>query len=448
MTWLSYRLYLLATALNYRLPRRLTKAGLLAIVSIMLVGAIGTDMESSMAFQAFALLFCLLIVGWVWTPWFRGRFSLERSLPRLATVGQPFRYRVQIRNLGARAYRSLEWMEDLADPRPSLAEFTRLIHPTGRMRAFRLAKWSGPKLDNRQATVSSPDMPHLAAQGTAIADVEVVPLRRGPLRFRGVTMARRDPLGLVRGFVKTELSETVLVLPKRYPVPSLGFAGNRQYQPGGVALASSIGESEEFVSLRDYRPGDPFRRIHWRSWARTGRPIVKEYQDEYFIRYGLLLDTFARPDQADVFEEAVSVAASFACTLADQECLLDLLFVGSQAFCFTTGRGLGQPEQALEILASVQPAVDQPFASLRELVLRHVGVLAGCVCVFVTWDAARRDLVRQLQAAGLPVLPLVVTEPLSDDPPLNDDAEPQVEIHQLTAGRIAEDLRELRWSPS
>ena len=78
-------------------------------------------------------------------------------------------------------------------------------------------------------------------------------------------------------------------------MPHIQLRGQRKYQPGGVALASSIGESDEFVALRDYRAGDPMRRIHWRSWARVGRPVVREYQDEFFVRHALVLDTFAPP---------------------------------------------------------------------------------------------------------------------------------------------------------
>src|SRR5262249_29300784 len=157
------------------------------------------------------------------------------------------------------------------------------------MRAFRLHRGPRPRLDFRQATAQIALLPPLAPGAMAEAEASMVPLRRGPLRFNGVTVARRDPLGLVRSFVRLPLPQTVLVLPKRYRVPAAVLPGTRNYQPGGVALASSIGESEEFLSLRDYRPGDPFRRIHWRSWARTGRPIVKEYQDEFFVRHALVL---------------------------------------------------------------------------------------------------------------------------------------------------------------
>jgi len=84
------------------------------------------------------------------------------------------------------------------------------------------------------------------------------------------------------------------------------------------------------------------------------------------------------------------------------------MFIGAQAVCFTTGRGLGQAEQALEVLAAVQPCTDKSFRSLKELVMRHAASVCGCVCVLLDWDEPRRELVRQLRARGLPVLVLVV----------------------------------------
>jgi uncharacterized protein (DUF58 family) len=56
---------------------------------------------------------------------------------------------------------------------------------------------------------------------------------------------------------------------------------------------------------------------------------VKEFEDEFFVRHALVLDTFTDEPHSEILEEAVSVAASFACTVLTQESLLDLLFVGN-----------------------------------------------------------------------------------------------------------------------
>ncbi len=204
-------------------------------------------------------------------------------------------------------------------------------------------------------------VPPLPPNGEAEVRVQVTPLRRGVLRYRGLTMARSDPLGLFRAVARFSLPGTSLILPKRYPLPPVALPGVMKYQEGGVALASHVGQSEEFVALRDYQRGDPVRHIHWRSWAKTGKPIVKEFADEFFVRHALVLDTFGDHPQGELFEEAVSVAASFACTIQTQESLLDLLFVGAEAYCFTAGRGLAHADQMLEILASVRGLLRENF---------------------------------------------------------------------------------------
>jgi uncharacterized protein (DUF58 family) len=241
--------------------------------------------------------------------------------------------------------------------------------------------------------------------------MELTPQRRGVLRFAGVSVARTDPFGIFRAFIKVAAPQSLVVLPKRYFVPPMVLPGTTKYQQGGVALASAVGESEEFMALREYRRGDPLRHIHWKSWARAGRPVVMEFQDEFFVRHALILDTFTTPAHAEVFEEAVSVAASFACSIRTQESLLDLMFVGPQAFCFTAGRGLAHTDQMLEILAAVRICREQPFSVLSDLVLEHLGTLSGGICVFVKWDEARQELVRKLDSLGLPLLVMVVTEP-------------------------------------
>jgi uncharacterized protein (DUF58 family) len=273
--------------------------------------------------------------------------------------------------------------------------------------------------------------------------MKLIPLRRGPLRFTGAAIARTDPFGLLRAFIDLPVPDTMIVLPHRYPLPPIALPGSLKYQQGGVALASSVGESEEFVSLREYRRGDPMRHIHWKTWARVGKPIIKEFQDEFFVRHALILDTFAQQDAHEVFEEAVSVAASFACAVQTQESLLDLMFVGPQAFCFTAGRGLAHTEQILEVLAAVELCADKPFGALETLVLQHITGVSGCLCVFLAWDEERQNLVQMLRAFGLPLLVLVIARPggpVLDPGPLR--ADPGA-FHVLELGKIGEGLQKL-----
>lgn len=442
---LPYRLYRFYSGLRYRLGRRFTRAGQAVLAALIIAGIMGTDTDNNLAYQAFALLTGLVLVAVSFRWFFRARFSVERLLPRFGTVGQPFSYRVLVMNLTDKRQGGLTVLEDLADARPAFHEWLAVQLDNERQsRSFRVMRRR--RLNPfRTAALKEAALPPAPPNEEAEATIELTPLRRGVLRFTGVTLARPDPLGLYRAFATVPLAQTALILPRRYPVPPIALPGTLKYQEGGIALAANVGRSDEFVSLRDYRRGDPLRHIHWRSWAKAGKPVIKEFEDEFFVRHALVLDTFTQFAQSEVFEEAVSVAASFACTLRTQESLLDLLFVGPQSYCFTAGRGLAHADQMLEILASVRPCRDQQFGVLERLVLNHVKAVSGCISLLLSWDQARRKFIEKLQALGVPVIVLVIV-PAGQSKPL--DAGPMQETPErfaiLEAGQIEAGLARLR----
>jgi len=440
-----YRFYRVGSGFRYRVQRRFTNAGLLVLGCVLTAAVMGPDTDNNIAYQAFAILFSLLLAGMAFSAWFRARFFVNRLLPRFGTVGAPLSYDLCVKNLTRKPQKGLTLLENLADVRPSFDEWLAAHRAEEKhLRSWRLS-YKRPGRPYRWAVLQEASIPDIPAGQEMQVRAELTPLRRGPLRFAGVTLARPDPLGLCRAFKKVLQPQSVLILPKRYPLPPIALPGTLKYQEGGVALASHVGQSEEFVSLRDYRHGDPLRHIHWRSWAKAGKPVVKEFEDEFFVRHALVLDTFTDHPRSEACEEAISIAASFACTLQTQESLLDLLFVGPNAFCITTGRGLAHADQMLEVLASVRPCHEKPFVELEHLVINHVAAVSGCVCIFLAWDSARQRLVQKLQSLGLPLLALVVVErgenlklhagPMSGDPE---------NFHVLESGKIETGLARLK----
>jgi uncharacterized protein (DUF58 family) len=356
------------------------------------------------------------------------------------------RYALVLRQRSARAQTGLAAREALADPRPTAAAFAaaREPHEARRNRFDRAVgypRWIWLVRRNVRAEAREQPVPALPPAGAVEVTAELTPRRRGYLDLAAVMLSRPDPFGLFKAQRRIPAPQRLLVLPRRYPVPPLTLPGARRFQPGGVSLAGSVGDSEDFVSLRDYRPGDPLRRIHWRSWARTGRPIVKEHQNEFFVRHALVLDTFTGPERLPHLEAAVSVAASFAVAVPTQESLLDLMFVGDRAYTFTAGRGVGHVDRMLEVLACVEACPAQPFAALARAVATREAELSGCIVVLVDWDEPRRAWLRDLAARGMPVLALIVTGP-GDAPVAADDLAGlrDVAVHPLPMGRLAEAL--------
>jgi uncharacterized protein (DUF58 family) len=438
---LLYRWFSSFSAFQYRLDRRFTRAGVLALGVLGAAAVIGLDTNRTVGYQVLTLVLALLLISAASSLVFRGRFTAHRVLPRFASVGVPLGYRVAIANQTGRRQEGLVLLEELADPRPSFEEFAAAREPGEERRNWfdrqvGYPRWAWLVSQKRGAVVTPRPLPPLAPGGEIEVGVEITPLRRGHVRFTGLAIARPDPLGLIHALKTIRLPQSLLVLPRRYPMPEIRLGGRRKYQPGGVALASSVGDSEEFVALRDYRPGDPMRRIHWKSWARVGRPVVREYQNEFFVRHALVLDTFTERDGNLVFEDAVSVAASIAVSVETQESLLDLMFVGPEAYCFTAGRGVGHTDRLLEVLACIGPCRDKPFRVLHRAVMERHASLSGCVCVLLAWDDARREFVRHLEALGTPTRVFVVGERGALDALPGD-------VHPLEVGRIGEGLARL-----
>ncbi len=429
MIWrLSYRLIRAASAAQFFIARRASRAGLLVLGGIIVSAALGIDTTQTTAYQIFTLLAALALVALATLPFIRVPVTARRLLPRAVTAGESFSYLVKLRNGARSPVGDIVLLENLADPRPPLEVFRSLRFPTYRG-FWRLTR------ARQVGDIPETTVPGIAGGGESGARMEAHALKRGVLHFEGITIGRADPFGLFRSFSNVAARENLLVLPRRYALPPLALPGSRKYQVGGVNLASSVGDSEEFIGLRDYRPGDPLQRVHWKSYARVGRPVVKEYQDEFFERHALVLDTFGDERGSAALEEAVSVAASFAYTIDTQECLLDLLFVGDAPCTYTAGRGQLQPSALLEALAGVQLRPNDRFGALRESLMARRATLTSSILVLIGWDEQRSQLVKELRVLGLPLLVMtVLNEPPADAPAW---------LHVLVPGRIKEGLARL-----
>ena len=450
MKYLLHKIYRLMYAFRKWRIRRFSPAGQAVLAGLLLSAVVGIDTRQTMAYQAFMLLVVLILIDIISSLLFRCRFSANRHLPRFGSAGDPLEYRVVIQNQTGRPQHGLLLFEDFAAPSPDFQEFLVASEPNEVKRnwfdrAFGFYRWLWLVSRKQQATAKPKHLPSLAPHSETHVVVKIVPSRRGVLRLNRLTLARPGPFGLFYARRTISVSQTAVILPKRYELPLVELAGSRKYQSGGVALASSVGDSEEFVSLRDYRPGDPLRKIHWKSWAKAGKPVVKEYQDEFFLRHALILDTFQETSYSDSLEEAVSIAASLACQIQTQESLLDLMFVGTEAYCFTAGRGLAGTDKMLEILAGVIPCQDKSFNYLTPVVASKATQLSSCICIMLAWDKERKKLVEHLRGMGIPTQVMVIST--AEDFRKNMDPGPMLDTPQnfqlLTLGNIQQGLMRL-----
>jgi len=267
-------------------------------------------------------------------------------------------------------------------------------------------------------------LPVLAPGETGHVRLGLLCRQRGAYRLRGFRVETAWPLGLMVAQRIFSEDRSLLVYPRFTPLARLDAPLGRRYQPGGVALASHLGDSFEFIGNREYRDGDPIRSIDWRATARLSRPVVREFREEYFLRAAVILDTYVPVPPGypvpPAFERAVSVCAAVTDWMARSEYLVDLFAAGPELHQLTAGRGLAYLDEILDLLACVDTSSREAFDDLERELMEHLSQIAMVVCVFLDWDSTRRNFVERLREQGAGVKVMIVRDKPCTLPPVTE----------------------------
>lgn len=148
-------------------------------------------------------------------------------------------------------------------------------------------------------------------RGMVRVEVPLPTTRRGVVDVGPATHVRTDPLGLFRRRREVSPTRTLYVRPVVTALPSL--ASGIVHDLEGVASNKLAASDLSFHALREYVPGDDPRHVHWKSTARAGSLLVRQFQLTRRSHATVLLDPSQRAYVSDdEFELAVSVATSTA----------------------------------------------------------------------------------------------------------------------------------------
>ena len=362
---------------------RLTARGRFALGALAVFAVLGVDPRRSQVFVLFAAVAGLLLLPTVLALLPRPRVRLRARLPLRLTARTPVTLRVAVENVSGR-------------PLPDL-----------------LVQVPSPDAASTFLKVAPQESYVALGVGDAIeAPITLEAPLRGRYTLRGPTVAAVDPLRLVATASVGGGEQVTLVYPRFYTIERFPVAPGRRYQPGGIPLSSHLGDSIEFVGTREYREGDPVRNIHWRSWARRGEPVVKEYQEEYFCRLALVLDTFLprkpRQRQMEGFEAAISVLASIADHFSRSEYVVDILAAGPDIYEVSAGRSLAYLENILDVLACLAPCHEAPFERIGPPLFERLAQLTTVVAVLLDWDESREAFLARVKSLGTEVQAIIV----------------------------------------
>lgn len=334
----------------------------------LLLGGITAPLLTCFCFSASALLLAWM-AGWFYRP----RLRLSRRIATSPSAGEVFAYEVTVENLGRRAVCNL-FVEERGLPAD--------LRPVG---------------DAEPLVVLEPGE-------TAVVTLRLRCLRRGAFELGRLQGAVSLPSGLYKAGRAHRICDRLLVYPRMTPLESFDLPAVRNYQPGGISVASHVGESTEFFGTRDWRQGDRVRDIHWPSSARAGRLIAREFQEEYFARLAMVLDVEVRRagDEA-LLERAISLAAGITAVLARRDYIIDIFAAGPRVYHFQAGRALAHLDNILDILACLEAGDRLDVAELESVLVPEAACLSAIVFVMLDWDPARAGVVQHLKSLGVAV---------------------------------------------
>lgn len=152
-------------------------------------------------------------------------------------------------------------------------------------------------------------VPFLRPGHSATEPLEIPPLPRGVVRVGPVTTVRSDPVGLLRREHAFDDVHDLFVHPRTVGLPSTSAGLVRDLE--GNATRRLVDADMSFHAIREYAPGDSRRQVHWKSTAKTGRLMVRQYEESRRSRMAVVLAAATQEyADADEYELAVSAAAS------------------------------------------------------------------------------------------------------------------------------------------
>lgn len=242
-------------------------------------------------------------------------------------------------------------------------------------------------------------------------------IKRGIYELGPTRVIAGDPFGLFYREMLVPGHEKIMVLP--YYEPISNFLSPSGYLPGGKALRTrSLEVTPYAVGVREYQPGDPLRRIDWKSSARLDKLLVKEFEQDPESNVWIFLDASREANEIsnmtgevekaeqnigktlfslgerhlyqlpqEPFEYSVSLAAALCDYYARDEKSIGLVMNGQGLFKLSPDLGARQLDKLFEALAIVKPEGKMAFPELIESQITPVPKGNTVILISATADA-------------------------------------------------------------
>ncbi len=187
----------------------------------------------------------------------------------------------------------------------------------------------------------------------------VLALHRGEFELDRLLLRSGDPAGLFFRQRVYRCPKRVLVVPGTEPIPDLQLRQEHSVPTAAGTPLSAAGMGQDIYGVREYHPSDGLRYIHWKSSARFGKLMVREFERNAVMSVAVFLDAYEHSCSGvghwSNLEYQIRAAASVCNHLAALYCTLTFGAGGSRPIVIPSRPAADVQQEILHSLATLKP---------------------------------------------------------------------------------------------
>ena len=276
---------------------RLTQAGVYYLAILIVVAVVAIMRQINLMLILAGMLLGPIIYNWRLSRRALQTVHIRRLVPQAVCAGDLVVVQLEVVNLSKRL---------------SLYALRLVDHITPRGPVLRGETWEVPLL-----------VPYLAPGEKRVLSYEGRIEYRGRYQFGPLVVATHFPFGLTERRLTLPLEDQLTVFPRMGKLTRKWYTRRREEFEGAPRRSQRESRlSHEFYGVRGWQPGDSLRWIHWRSSARHGRLVVRQFCRPRNRDLALIVDLYSEAALEDKrgHGEGTELVVSFAATVLRQFC--------------------------------------------------------------------------------------------------------------------------------
>lgn len=253
---------------------------------------------------------------------------------------------------------------------------------------------------------------YIPPRSTAVLQYRSLCPQRGRYELGPFHIYIFDPWGLF--FLKRVflLYSELYVYPRTFNIPKFPPLTKGTAPWFGIETSRVSGDEHEFYGIREYKPGDPIKRIHWLSSARKNKLIVKQFQHQVFFRATIIFNLNKERNYGEgretVAEYIIKIAASVAKYLIERNVSVEIIAHIGETVHMPFNKGPEHLEDILRLLTTAQAESRVDLNELFQEFSPHIPNDSSLIAIIPDEDWEFLPALLSLKVRDVSLVPLVV----------------------------------------